>query len=295
MTIEATLAAALSEQDDDRWSELMQAAVAHGAEAALEQVVRLMGSEDPAEQALGADLAGMLPASEPGWEERAAKILGYVPSPRPEFDARQLAVVAALLRETLETTSSDLVAESAALAASKLSLQELAPAVAAHAADDDADVREAVAYALSSLSLPQPAEQVEILVALAHDPVTEVRSWALFALCTGVEEWMVPADTPAAIAAYRANVEDPEDEVRMEAERALALLGDVEMLTRVFETHAIVEREAIERARDLRDTRLHEPLTLLRDSLDDEEEARSTPEDYVELVDEAVAACAPTA
>lgn len=264
MTIEQTLARLQSEQDEERWRELMEAVVAHDDELVLEQVTRLLRSDDPAEQALGADVAA------------------WMPPPRP--------AITPLLRAVLERTRSDLVVIAAAHAVDQLALRELGPQLAAHAGALGSDARAAVARALSLLEMADRALQADVLIRLAHDPDAYVRGWALFALGGAVNdhEWL---DTPAAVAAYRANVEDPDPHVHEEAQQALASLGDIEQLAVVLGGYDDPDGELVALARELGDPALHEPLTELRAWIDDDESGYFSPA-YVALVEEALAATA---
>lgn len=291
--VAAALAAARADTDEDRrWKLVVEASRAGDSAEVLSEVLRLLGSADPEDQRLGADLAGEMQPDfdEDGTMRAWIAARGWPPLPDPTpFAPEDREQAAHALRTSLRSTRDPDVVCAAIVAVGKLGLDALVPDVIAHAGSDDADVRECIGSALHGMTGPEPEAAIATLVALAGDPVDEVRSWALFALAGSGPDG-APVDTPAAVAAYRANLGDPEDEVRMEAERALALLGDVEQLAVVFDQHALVPREAVELAIELADPRLHAPLVCEREALE-EEDVRDG--DYAVLLDRAIAACRP--
>ena len=82
----------------------------------------------------------------------------------------------------------------------------------------DADVREAVAFALSGRG---GDAALAALIELSGDPEAAVRDWATFALGTLAEQ-----DSPALRDALAARLDDPDDDTRLEAIHGLALRGD---------------------------------------------------------------------
>ena len=105
-------------------------------------------------------------------------------------------------------------------ALSRLGEPALAEEIAPLAVHDDPEVRLAVAQGLDELAAASPAT-VAALVALSRDAVDEVRSWATFALS---------GDHLAGLGgvadALAARLEDPSEEIRVEAVRGLARRGD---------------------------------------------------------------------
>ncbi len=105
----------------------------------------------------------------------------------------------------------------------------LAREIAPLADDAQAEVRLAVAQALGRLHDGSPCT-VAALVRLSRDCVDEVRSWATFALAD--DALREASGVPEALVA---RLEDPAEEVRIEAVRGLAGRGDPRAVDTAFE------------------------------------------------------------
>ena len=105
----------------------------------------------------------------------------------------------------------------------------LAHEIAPLAGHPECEVRVAVAQALGTLNDATPAT-VAALVRLSRDPTDEVRSWATFALAQPCL-----ADACGVEDALRARLDDPCDEVRVEAVRGLASRGDARAIDTALE------------------------------------------------------------
>lgn len=272
--LERAVGDARRESDDERQLQLLRAASKQAGSTPVRVLVeRLLSSADRDERVLALTLAmTMSPVSDEtrAWahEQRLRLNVGEW------FRGEDRAAIARLVGDELASTEDPAIAETAIYAVAHMEIRELLGAVLGHAEDDDADVRAACAWALNGLEEELSQRSIDALVALARDPVAEVRDWATFAL--GISG---PIDTPAARAAYRANVADPDEDVRAEAVRALALLGDADCLVRALSPDWLDIDRGVELARELGDARLHGALLALRDAdwgdggLDDERRA----------------------
>ncbi|MDA0184317.1 hypothetical protein OJ997_28690 [Solirubrobacter phytolaccae] len=139
-----------------------------------------------------------------------------------------------LLRRILQDPNVPLdVLESAIVSAGHQSARALLHDVIAFVDHPDDDIRSAVTFAVSSLRVfadddgdlyPAAPEIVDTLIHLCADDVAEIREWALFHLRI-LEDDQAPNESPGALAAYLAGVEDEDEDVRLEARQALEALG----------------------------------------------------------------------
>lgn len=285
--LERAVEDALREQDDERRGALLHAATKDAGSAPVRALVeRLLASGRRPERLLALDLAATM---QPVDEEllRAAREQGLSLYVGACFEPDDRAAVAALLRAELERSDDPEMLDGAIRVAALIGAPDLVDAVLSHVAHADEDVRFACAQALPDLQpegLTPPV--VDALVALARDADDDVRDWATFAL--GRNAHPGPVDTPATRAVFAENAEHPHDDVRREAIDALGLLGDVEMLASSLE-YDDAAIEAVETALRLADPRLHEPLVGLRDA------GWADLPHLAELIDAALAACAPRA
>ena len=172
-----------------------------GTREILDRAIALTRSGDPQERRCGASILGQL-----GWkqgpetfrEERLGAILGLM----HDGDARVL--------------------RSAAVALSHIKDPRGVSALIAHIHHEDEWVRDAVAFALSGRSEP---EAIDALIVMMEDPVAIVRDWATMGV--GQSGNM---DTPAIRAALHRRLDDPEDDVRIEALEGLARCGDLSVV-----------------------------------------------------------------
>lgn len=234
-----------SPESDARWDRIL-ALHRRGDEETFAAAAALLDSFDADRRALGADVLAQLGATSPT-------------APRP-LAAR----AGALLVERIAGEAEPGVLASMATAFGHLQEPRAVPALHALRAHPDADVREAVAYAL----LGQDDDvAVETLIELSRDPVARVRDWATLALGAVSER-----DEPRLRAALLARLDDPDDEVCHEALRGLAARGDeraIAPLLAHLERHAgapprILEDALFELATRTRDPRLHSHLGAAR-------------------------------
>ncbi|MGW7430717.1 ankyrin repeat domain-containing protein [Streptomyces sp. NPDC054861] len=163
-----------------------------------------------AETAKGAGAAGRAPASDsaPG---RVASPPADPADPAGRAGREPaLAVVTALGRVASPT------ADAAGPGGEPEGLAELS----AFAAHPDAEVRRALATALTGLVPAGHAPALDILLALSRDHDSRVRDWATLALAE------VPGDTPALREALAARLGDADPDVVAEAARGLAMRQD---------------------------------------------------------------------
>ncbi len=137
---------------------------------------------------------------------------------------RAAADLVAAAREAPVDALADLVS-----ALSRLGDPAVAGALAPLAEHADPQVRVAVAQALGRLGDSAPSA-VAALIALSRDRVEEVRSWATFALAD--DALREASGVPEALVA---RLEDPAEEVRIEAVRGLAGRGDPRAVDTAFE------------------------------------------------------------
>ncbi|MBC3761275.1 HEAT repeat domain-containing protein [Quadrisphaera oryzae] len=154
---------------------------------------------------------------------RRAQQLAALVNGHPERVEAALPELAALLRSTWDDGDDDALADVVAalgLAHEPRAAELLLPL--ARAGHPDPEVRCTVARALAGGVDVEPlrTEVVAALVPMTADPVDDVRDWACFAL--GLDE----ADDPASRDALAARLDDPHEDTRDEALRALAATGD---------------------------------------------------------------------
>ncbi len=205
------------------------------------------------------------------------------------FTEADLDRIARSLAQMLDSSEDPDVVLAAVRAVEEEELVAATESVARHAGDADADVRQAVARALGALrsDAGDPEHVVQALLRLARDPVDDVRDWALFGLGQGGG---MPIDTPQMRAVFAENATHLHDGVRAESIRALAQLGDVEMLEKALSTYEF-DHELVEAARRVGDPRLHPALLELL------AEERSVTETWEYVRDDllaAIAACEPS-
>ncbi|MFF7180504.1 ankyrin repeat domain-containing protein [Streptomyces sp. NPDC008121] len=164
----------------------------------------------------GVGAAGRTPASDtaPGWvasptADTADPVAPADPAGRGGREPA-LAVVTALGRVASPT------ADAAGPGGEPKGLAELS----AFAAHPDAEVRRALATALTGLVPAGHAPALDILLALSRDHDSRVRDWATLALAE------VPGDTPALREALAARLGDADPDVVAEAARGLAMRQD---------------------------------------------------------------------
>lgn len=262
--------AARRERDEDPRADLVWGIAQHGRNERMAVIKQLISRNDMEDRALAADIVAATPYF-PDPEGRAWAREHGLPAAEVEpfeTDDREW-LTAALSRNLARSDDPDLVYASVG-AIGKQGLVDAAEAVLAHARNADDDVRMASAIALGELSFDQPITEpvVRTLLLLAQDPVDVVRDWALFSLGRGSEP---PLDLPEVRAVLAENVTHPDEDVREEAIRGLALLGDVTMIEQALENYEL-DLDLVEVARRAGDPRLRQPLLQLL-----ERESRSEP------------------
>ena len=159
-------------------------------------------------------MTGLAADSDPTLRELAAYVLGQLGTAAPALPAEQEAA----LRVMAEREDDPDVQAAIACAFGHLGAPHGDNWLLAQRAHPEADVREAVAFALAG----RPgAAALEALIGLSADAEPRVRDWATFALGTLAEE-----DGVALRDALAARLEDPDEDTRLEAVHGLAVRGD---------------------------------------------------------------------
>ncbi|HWK26734.1 MAG TPA: formyltransferase family protein [Solirubrobacter sp.] len=177
----------------DEWQPHVCALAARGAAPVTDAMTELAGDADPQARELAAYVLGQLEHGDP--EAQAAALVDLAAG---ESDPAVLCAVAA--------------------AFGHLGDPHGRAWLLANRAHPDADVREAVAFALGGR---RGADVRDALIALSADPAPGVRDWATFALGTLASE-----DDQALRDALAARLDDPDEDTRLEAVHGLALRGD---------------------------------------------------------------------
>jgi HEAT repeat protein len=274
------------EDDLDRRADLLQEIAWRDRDSRVALLERLLASDDRDDQLLGADIVSVTPNF--GTDREWAKEQGLrAADVEPFTEADRGWLVGLFVRNLDSSDDADLVYAWVQAVGSQ-ELMDARDAVIRHAAHPDSDVRFACAVTLGELGVDDPDAEsaVRALLVLARDPVDEVRDWATFAL----GQWGgAPVDTPEARAVFTENVTHANPEVRAEAIRALAQLGDVEMLQRAFDTYEL-DLDLVEAARQTGDPRLHQ--TLLQLLAEETESDDSSDPEVTEYVREVLLAAA---
>jgi methionyl-tRNA formyltransferase len=182
--------------DDEEWEPHTCALAARGSREVLDAMSELSADPDPAARELAAYVLGQL-----GWGERA-------------FPREQEAALRAMAAGEEDTG----VVAGIAYAFGFLGETAGQDWVLALGDHPDAEVREAVAFALGSRS---GDDVLKALIALSTDEDVDVRDWATFALGTLSEDDSAPLRD-----ALAARLDDPDEDTRLEAVHGLALRGD---------------------------------------------------------------------
>ena len=197
--LDEVLAAARAEwtDADDEWQPHVCALAARGSRDVLDAMVELAAEPDAGLRELAAYVLGQLGDRGPG-AARPSRRRRCARWPQREEDPGVLAAIAC--------------------AFGHLGAPHGDEWLLAQRAHPDADVREAVAFALGG----RPGEAaLEALIGLSADAEPRVRDWATFALGTLAEQ-----DGAALRDALAARLEDPDEDTRLEAVHGLAVRGD---------------------------------------------------------------------
>ena len=172
-----------------------------GGREILDRAIALTKSVDARERERGADILGQL---------------GYAGDPNAFLEERLTAV----LRLMQDSAGSVLRAATAALG--HIKDPRGVPAVLPYIHHEDKWVRYSVTFVLAGRSEP---EAIRALITMMEDSEPLVRDWATFAL--GQQGTV---DTPEIRAALHRRMDDPDDQVRMEALEGLARCGDLSVV-----------------------------------------------------------------
>lgn len=211
-----------------------------GSREVLERAVHLLQSADPRSRA------------------RAAYILGQLGVPERSYPDECLAAVITLLAQDTDSR----VLRAAVIAVGYLVTLRAIPEAIGVAGHPDADVRQAVAFALGGRTDPA---SVATLIHLTSDESAYVRDWATFGI--GQRNSL---DTPEIRDALYRRIDDVDEDTRFEAVYGLARCGDLRAVRPLI-------KEII---KDGKNYSLWPPAAaLLKIDLDNEEEV--TAEDLV--------------
>jgi len=220
--------------------------------------IEYSSSSDPLDRETGADILAQL-----GWEDRS--FLGES--------------VAALIR-LLDDANEEVVA-AAAVALGHRGTPSVIPLLLRLANHPNASIRLGVVHGLTGHSHP---DAIRGMILLTSDSDHEVRNWATFGLGS-----LITDDTPEIREALRANLGDPDHEIRGEAIVGLAERNDPEVtdiLIHEWESSDIISRLSIDAAGVTADARLIEHLERFRTELPLEDDAS-----FKSALDGAIRAC----
>jgi hypothetical protein len=183
--------------EDDEWKPHVCALAERGTVEVLHAMAALDGDPDPAIRELGAYVVGQLGADTPSLPaEQEAQLLQV--GSAADDDPRVLVAVACGFGHLGEPWGEQWLLN--------------------HRAHPDAEVREAVAFALGGR---HGDAALAALIELSRDSEAAVRDWATFALGTLAEQ-----NSPALRDALAARLDDSDEDTRLEAIHGLALRGD---------------------------------------------------------------------
>ncbi|MGN6332228.1 MAG: HEAT repeat domain-containing protein [Motilibacteraceae bacterium] len=171
---------------------------------------------------------------------RRAEELDDLVNGRPENVAQALPELAALLSDPGDDSTLRAVIVALGHAVDDRAVQLLVDAdLGAH---DDEQVRLVLAQALAAAGLPGPAARdaaIGLLLRLSGDPIAKVRDWACFGLGS------LQAAGPVVQDALAARLDDPDDQTRDEALKALAATGDERALARTAQVLASPSEQGV--------------------------------------------------
>lgn len=196
MSMRDALDTFLAEPDDERRYEALAAYVLEEPSRARHVATAACDDPSPERRAIAVDVLGQVTTVDRGAAAAVARLL--LDRLEQEQDAHVLASLVAALGHAAQPVG--------------------LPSVLRLAGHPDAQVRAAVAFALPSLGLDDPA--LAALRALTADPNDEVRDWATFALAES------DAKDVATVAALAARTDDQDDDTRAEAIYGLARRHD---------------------------------------------------------------------
>jgi methionyl-tRNA formyltransferase len=201
---------------DDEWLPHVCALAARGTRDVLEAMV-----------GLGTD-------AEPATRELAAYVLGQLGTAAPALPREQDAALSAMAASERDPE----VLAAIACAFGHLGAPHGQGWLLAQGEHEDADVREAVAFALGGR---EGADALAALIELSADDASGVRDWATFALGT-----LAQGDGADLRDALAARLDDPDDDTRLEAVHGLAVRGDARAVAPARDLLAAHEGEEVD-------------------------------------------------
>ncbi len=229
-----------------------------GGREEFELGIEYLSSSDPLDRVTGGDILAQL-----GWADRSF------------LDES----VTALVR-LLEDENEEVVA-AAAVALGHRGQPNVIPSLLRFADHLSAVIRLGVVHGLTGHSHP---DAIRAMIRLSSDINHDVRNWATFGLGSQIKD-----DTPEIREAFRANLGDPDHEIRGEAIVGLAERKDPEVadiLILEWESSVTVSLLSIDAAGIAADARLIEHLERFRADLSLEEDAS-----FKSALDDAIRAC----
>lgn len=206
MNIDELFAQTLSgAYDDDAAWDAVRRLHAIGSREVFEKAARWCGSGDALERARGADVLAQLGKAED--------------QPTSRFADESFMILAAMALNEQESQP----LSSAIYALGHLADARAVPLVAHYSSHADARVRIAVAYACGCM--PDEPLAMDALLGLMEDEDADIRDWATFGLGT-----LSDLDSPRIREQLAAALNDPSEDVRLEALAGLARRRDVKVL-----------------------------------------------------------------
>jgi HEAT repeats len=236
-------------------------AVVHyrGTQHEFDLGIRYVGSDDPLERAVGADVLAQL-----GWGEQS-------------FRDESIDALIPLLSDPVPD-----VIYSAAVALGHRRAERAIPKLVELVCHPNSKVRYGVTYGLLCL---EDDRAIQALIRLSQDCDRDVRSWATFGLGSQIE-----TDSPLIRIALIERLSDSDHEVRGEALVGLASRHEpsvVDALKAEWQQDAI-SLLSLEAAAETGDPSLHPLLLRFRDTLDTSDDPH-----FTETLDDATTACTP--
>ena len=242
-SVDVLIDLALKQSDYDNYWTVVGSLQTRGTQAVLDAMYPLSASQRREERILAAD------------------VLAQLGVPERTFPKESVA----LLLKMLSVEDDNEVLPSIITAFGHNDNDEIPKALATFYKRPEPDVREAVAFALSSKY--EDALTIEMLINLSMDEVRDVRDWAVFSFM------YKNADTPPIREALWRRVQDEDFEIRAEAILGLARRKDpqiVDVLIRELSQEEDLWWDLVEAAEELADPRLCPILETLKNKWSDE-------------------------
>lgn len=244
-TTQVLLQRALSEDDWDRYWDIVMVLHLRGTEEVFCEARRMCFSDDPDQRALGAD------------------ILGQLGAPNRPFAAESAGIFLGMLEK--ETDTDVLSAVVSAVGHLDYPSPKFVQPLVRLASHEDPQIRKAVAIALSGYD---DSSAIETIIKLSSDKDRDVRDWATH---FGLDSLSGP-DTPEILEALLRRVRDEvDDEIRAEALLGLAHRKDARVVEPlIMELERQISRKIVydylfEAATDAADPRLCPALLAFKE------------------------------